>query len=137
MIAVHPAPHAPAIRLLALLCLILALSGCTRHIIHQRTDTSRDYTYIEFSRSKAPYTHQGQVGGEHTTFIKVLGFEGDRFAVEMQQQGDVGFTVYGEGVRIARNMSAYSVNVDAPETFMTVEISALSYGEYILTISKE
>lgn len=129
--------HRPTLRLLALLFLFLVLCGCSRHLIYQRAETSRDFTYIDFSRNSAPYIHQGQVGGEHSTFIKVLCFEGDHFSIGMEQQGDAGFTVYGEGVRVDRDQSIYAVTIDAPETLFIVDVSAVSYGDYVLTISKE
>jgi len=98
---------------------------------------SRDFTYVEFSRDKTPYNHQGLVGGEHSTYIKVLGFEGDCFTVEMQQKGDAGFTVFSKGGRVERDRLFYRVTVIAPSDLFTIEISALSYGDYVLTITKE
>lgn len=97
---------------------------------------SQDFTYVELSRDTTPYVHRGQVGGEHSTYIKVLGFYGDGFTVEMQQEGDAGFTVFGEGVRIERDKSSYRVTVNAPSDLFTIDISALSYGDYVLTITK-
>ena len=125
------------LRLLIFFTLFSLTAGCSnQHIIHQQVALSRDFTYVELSRDITPYVHQGQVGGEHSTYIKVLGFEGDCFTVEMQQKGDAGFTVFGEGVRIERDKSSYRVTVNAPSDLFTIEISALSYGDYVLTITK-
>lgn len=127
------------LRLLVLFSLLVFTAGCSsRHIIHQHVALSQDFTYVEFSRDKTPYIHQGQVGGgEHSTYIKVLGFEGDCFTVEMQQKGDAGFTVFSEGSQVERSKPLYRVTVNAPSALFTVNISALSYGDYVLTITKE
>ena len=126
------------LRLLILFTLLAFTAGCSnRHIIHQQIALSRDFTYVEFSRDKTPYIHQGQVGGEHSTYIEVLGFEGDCFTVEMQQKGDAGFTVVSEVSRVERDRSFYSVTVDAPSDLFTVRVSAISYGDYFLTITKK
>ena len=55
----------------------------------------------------------------------------------MQQEGDAGFSVYGEGVVVHRTAAMTKVLVEAKDSLFTVEISALSYGDYVLTISKE
>lgn len=129
---------AQLLRLLALFSLIVFIAGCSnRHIIHQQATVSRDFTYVEFSRDRTPYIHQGRVGGEHSTYIKVLGFKGDCFTVEMQQEGDAGFTVFSEGGQVERERSLYRVTVIALSDLFTIEISALSYGDYVLTITKE
>ncbi len=130
----HPAQ---ILKLLALTALLVFIPGCSnRHIIYHQTALSRDYTYVTFSRDTAPYVHQGQVGGEHSTFIKVLGFQGDCFTIEMQQKGDAGFTVYTEGGQIEQGGSLYRVSVNALSDLFTIEISALNYGDYALTITK-
>ena len=128
-------PYRSVLRFLAALFILFTLYGCARHVVHQRDETSRDFTYISFSQETSPYVHKGQVGGEHSTFVKVLGFAGDRFTVKMQQQGDAGFTVYGEGVLINRDKSIFNISVDAADTLFTVEVSALNYGDYTLTIT--
>lgn len=130
-------PRCRALLCLACFVFICSLSGCDGHLIHHWQETSRDYTYIDFSRNSSPYKFKGQVGGEHSTFVKALGFQGDRFTVEMQQAGDAGFTVYGEGVLVHRTAAMTKVLVEAKDSLFTVEISALSYGDYVLTISKE
>lgn len=126
------------LRLLVLFTLLIFTAGCSsRHIIYQQAVVSRDFTYVEFSRDSTPYIHHGQVGGEHSTYIKVLGFKGDCFTVEMQQEGDAGFTVFSEGVQVERQRSFYRVTVIALSDLFTVEISAFTYGDYVLTIIKE
>lgn len=138
MRTIHFACFARPLRLLVLFTLLVFTAGCSsRHIIHQQVALSRDFTYVEFSRDTTPYVHRGQVGGEHSTYIKVLGFEGDRFTVKMQQQGDAGCTVFSEGGQVERDKSLYRVSVNAPSDLFTIRISALSYGDYILTITKE
>lgn len=125
------------LRLLIFFTLFSLITGCSnQHIIHQQVALSRDFTYVELSRDTTPYIHRGQVGGEHSTYIKVLGFYDDCFTVEMQQKGDAGFTVFGEGVRTERDKSSYRVTVNAPSDLFTIQISALSYGDYVLTITK-
>ena len=130
-------PRRRALRGLASFVCICSLCGCGGHLIHHWQETSRDYTYIDFSRNSSPYQFRGQVGGEHSTLVKALGFQGDRFTVEMQQEGDAGFSVYGEGVVVHRTAAMTKVLVEAKDSLFTVEISALSYGDYVLTISKE
>ncbi len=130
-------PLRRTIRYLASFLLIVILCGCTGHLIHHWQETSRDYTYIDFARDPSPYRFRGQVGGEHSTFVKVLGFQGDRFTVELQQDGDAGFIVYGEGVVVRRTTEITQVMTEATDALFTVEISALSYGDYLLTITKQ
>ena len=138
MRTIHCTCVARFLRLLILLALLAFTAGCSnQHIIHQQGALSRDFTYVELSRDTTPYVHQGLVGGEHSTYIKVLGFEGDCFTVEMQQKGDAGFTVFSEGGRVERDKSFYRVTVNAPSDLFTIKISALSYGDYVLTITKE
>ena len=138
MRAIHCTCLARSLRFLILLASLAFTAGCSnRHIIYQHVALSRDFTYVELSRDTTPYVHQGQVGGEHSTYIKVLGFEGDCFTVEMQQKGDAGFTVFSEGGRVEKDRSFYRVAVNAPSDLFTIEISALSYGDYVLTITKE
>lgn len=122
---------------LASILLLVSLCGCTGHLIHHWQETSRDYSYIDFSRNPSPYRFKSQVGGEHSTFVKVLGFQGDRFTVELQQNGDAGFIVYGEGVVVRRMAEITQVMTEATDALFTVEISAVSYGDYLLTITKQ
>ncbi|OEU61455.1 MAG: hypothetical protein BA870_09030 [Desulfuromonadales bacterium C00003094] len=124
-------------RWLAASLLTFTLCGCTRHLIHHWQETSRDYTYIDFSRNPSPYKFSGQVGGEHTTYLKVLGFKGDHFTIAMQQEGDAGFTVYGEGLVTRRTAMIHDVIIEGTDALLTIEISAYSYGDYVLTISKK
>lgn len=118
------------------LLLLFVLSGCADHVIYHQQKTSRDYTYIDFSRNSSPYLFRGQVGGEHMSFIKVLGFQGDRFTVTMRQSGDAGFTVYGEDACVRRSGTTAEVAIKAIDALFVIEISALSYGDYELEIAK-
>jgi hypothetical protein len=120
---------------LASFLILFTLSGCTGQLIHHWQETSRDYTYIDFSRNPSPYKFSGQVGGEHITYVKVLGFKGDHFTVAMQQEGDAGFIVYGEGVTVRQRAGIAHVKTEATDSLFTIQISALSYGDYVLTIT--
>lgn len=124
------------IKFLFALLIGFSLTACAPHVIYQHAYTSRDFTYLEFARNTAPYVHKDQVGGEHSTFIKVLGFEGDHFTVEMKKIGDAGFTVYGDGVRVHRTSQRTDIQVESENSLFTVEISAMTYGEYELKIVK-
>ena len=126
-----------ALRGLASFLILFALCGCSGHLIHHWQETSRDYTYIDFSRNPSPYKFSGRVGGEHTTYLKVLGFKGDHFTIEMQQVGDAGFSVHGEGATVYKKDKITHVISEATDALITVEISALSYGDYVLTITPE
>ncbi len=130
-------PLRQTIRSLAYFLLIAILCGCTGHLIHHWEETSRDYTYIDFSRDPSPYKFSGIVGGEHSTFVKVLGYHGDRFTVAMQQEGNATFNVYGEGVTLRRTGEITQVTTVATDDLFTVEISAMTYGDYLLTITKQ
>ena len=126
-----------AMRWLTAALLTFTLCGCTGHLIHHWEETSRDYTYIDFSRNPSPYRFSGIVGGEHSTFVKVLGYHGDRFTVAMQQEGDASFNVYGEGVTLRQKGEITQVMTVATDALFTVEISAMTYGNYRLTITKQ
>ncbi len=130
-------PLRQTIRSLTSFLLIAILCGCTGHLIHHWQETSRDYTYIDFSRNPSPYKFSGIVGGEHSTFVKVLGYHGDRFSVAMQQEGDASFNVYGEGVTLRRTGEITQVMTEATDALFTIEISAMTYGDYRLTITKQ
>lgn len=60
---------------LASFLILFTLFGCSGHLIHRWQETSRDYTYIDYSRTPSPFKFSGQVGGEHTTYVKILGLE--------------------------------------------------------------
>lgn len=122
---------------LGFVLLLLVLSGCAEHVLYHQQGTSRDYTYIEFARNSSPYIFRGQVGGEHMTFVKVLGFQGERYTVAMRQDGDADFSVYGEGVRVLRKGATAEVEIIAIDALFEIEISALSYGDYELVVVKK
>lgn len=120
---------------------MLVLAGCApQHILHYREAVSRDYTTITFSENSSPFRHKSQVGGEHMSFVKVLGFEGDVFIVELTSaEGDVGCHITGEDIRVERDLSGgnkQTVTVLSGEVLFSVAVSAHPYGEYVLQISK-
>lgn len=120
---------------LAAFLILFTLCGCSGHLIHHWQETSRDYSYIDFARNSSPYTVSSRVGGEHITYVKILGFKGDHFTVEMQQEGNAGFIVHGEGATVSKKGKITHVLIEATDTLVMIEISALSYGDYVLTIT--
>ena len=123
--------------LIALVSLSAGQPAFSAQVIHRFEKVSRDFTYVAFSRDASPYIHKGKVGGEHSTFIRVLGFEGDVFLVKMKKTGDAGYAVYGEGVQIERQGLWKRVCVKSESALFTVDISAMTYGEYRLLIEKK
>ncbi|WP_148204277.1 hypothetical protein [Syntrophotalea carbinolica] len=119
---------------------MLVLSGCApSHILHYREDVSRDFTTISFSANRAPYYHRSQVGGEHMSFVQVLGFEGAVFRIELiLEVGNVDCSIYGEGVVVESDPAGDNtqiVTVVDGEVLFSVGLSAYPYGEYTLKIS--
>ena len=52
-------------------------------------------------RNKAPYENVWEVGGEHMTFYKILGFEGGGFNVTVEAlEGYVSWSLMGDGVSV-------------------------------------
>lgn len=120
---------------------MLVLPGCApSHILHYREDVSRDFTTITFSGTTAPFRHKAQVGGEHMSFVNVLGFAGDVFLVELTaEMGDVGCSVSGEGIVVESDPAGGNkqmVTIAGGESLFTVALFAHPYGEYVLQISK-
>ncbi|MBU1341472.1 MAG: hypothetical protein KKE44_04275 [Proteobacteria bacterium] len=119
--------------------LTLFLSCSPSHILNYKEDVSRDYTYIDFVRNPEPFKVTSEVGGEHIRYIKILGFEGDKFLVELTQiKGDVMFNLSGLGFDIkkcpANNIETALVR--DMETIISIAVYAHPYGEYTLTITK-
>ncbi len=112
------------------------------HVIRQQKDVSRDFTFIHFGHNKSPYVHQGEVGGEHISYIRVLGQAGDRFTVKVEAlTGDLYDIVTGDGIKVAshtsKKTSQYEVSVSGRDTLFSVELSAHPYAEYKLIITKQ
>ncbi len=113
--------------------------GCRSHIIHRYEEVSRDYTYLEFYRNPQPCRLQGIIGGEHQTFINVLGFTGDRYSVSMVDKEDhPSFAVSGDGIKVSGTPENNEkiVEIEAMETFFSIAVYAHPYGEYQMTIKK-
>lgn len=129
--------------LILLLCLwSISLQGCAEsHILLHREGLSRTWIYIDFSRNKDPYETISNVGGEHMTFYKILGFEGDEFHVTIETlEGNVFWGVEGDGVLIESlpggDTEKRSVTVVASEAIFTIDFSAHPFGGYKLKVEK-
>lgn len=112
---------------------------CRPHIIHRYEEVSRDYTYLEFHRDKQPCQLKGIIGGEHQTFINVLGFAGDKYSVSLFEQAEhPSFTISGEGFKVSRSAenNEQIVEIEAMETFFSIEVYAYPYGKYKMIIRK-
>lgn len=123
--------------LAVLICFLF--SGCSpSHILHYKEDVSRDYTYIDFSRNPSPFQVTSFVGGEHTRYIKILGFEGDKFIVELTPaQGNTMFSISGQGFDTRQiHDGMKTVLVRDVETIISIALSAHPDGEYTLNINK-
>ena len=121
---------------------VSVFTGCAApYILHQRKDVSRDWTYLDFSRTNRPFVTRSAVGGEHMTFYRVIGFQNDRFIITLTPlTGDLFFSAAGEGVHVeSLSGGAHrkkTVAVLAEEAVFSVELSAHPYGEYQLEIKK-
>lgn len=120
---------------------MLLLAGCApSHVFHTAEDVSRDFTYITFSQNSAPFQHASQVGGEHMSFIKVLGFEGEIYVVELTcKEGRCDYHISGDGVLIEKDPAgpdSRTVTVLARDALFSVAVSAHPYGDYALKITK-
>ena len=114
-------------------------STCSSHIIHRYDNVSRDYTYLEFYRNSQPCKLQGRIGGEHQTFIKVLGFSGDRYSVSLTKITDSpDFNISGDGIKVSNTTKSNEkiIEIEAMETFFSINVSAYPYGKYQMTITK-
>ncbi|WP_321492066.1 hypothetical protein [uncultured Desulfobacter sp.] len=120
----------------------LLVQGCSKsHILFQREGISRTWIYIDFTKNETPYENQSIVGGEHMTFYKVLGFEGDEFVVTVETiEGNVMWGVMGDQVNIEpvreSNTEKKYVTVVDTEAIFTIDFSAHPFGQYKLTIEK-
>ena len=113
--------------------------GCSpSHIMSYEEDVSRDYTYIDFARNTDPFTSESQVGGEHIKYIKILGFEGDKFLIEfIPFEGEPMYNLSGQGFDTKKSRDQMeTVFVRDMETIISLSISAHPYGEYTVTITK-
>ncbi|WP_019614203.1 hypothetical protein [Psychromonas ossibalaenae] len=113
--------------------------ACRSHIIHRYEEVSRDYTYLEFYRNPQPCRLQGIIGGEHQTFINVIGFTGDRYSVSLIEKEDhPSFSISGDGIRVsaAPESNEKIVEIEVMETFFSIAVYAYPYGEYQMTIKK-
>lgn len=121
---------------------VVLFTGCVpSHVLHHHDDVSRDYTYITFSRNRSPYRLESQIGGEHVSSFRVLGFEGDIYQVEIDSRvGDVDCYISGEGIHVERDpatINKQTVTVLERDCVFSVALSAYPYGEYMLRISKQ
>ncbi len=111
-------------------------------LLHQEMQTSRDTSYISFHNNDSPFVFAGIVGGEHTSIYKLLGFAGQVYQITfISIEGDSSANIYGDGfakfkVR-HKNSTLTQVDVIAEQVFVTIDISALTYGEYKLIIEKK
>ncbi len=126
---------------LSIVFIMIFLTGCSSHRIHQWEDVSQDCTYISFVNKTTPFRLTSQVGGEHTSFIKVLGFEGEMFEVAHHSlAGEVMVGISGQGIEIVdpgrTGTGKETVLVVDRESIFTVDLSAHPYGEYELTITR-
>jgi hypothetical protein len=113
--------------------------GCSpSHILRYEEDVSRDYTYIDFARNTGPFNIESQVGGEHIKYIKILGFEGDKFLINFKPlKGEPMYNLSGQGFDTKKcRTQMETVFVRDLETIISLALSAHPYGEYSLTITK-
>lgn len=112
---------------------------CLPHIMHRAEKVSRDYTYLEFYRNTGPCRFQGVIGGEHQTFINVIGFSGDRYSVSLiDKKNETSFSISGDEIKVSRQKSENEqiIEIEAMQTFFSISPSAYPYGEYQITIKK-
>lgn len=124
----------------AFLIFILFTSGASAdQVLNRIEEVSRDTQWIRVSDT--PYQITSIVGGEHTSIYKVLGFEGERYYLQFDSiEGDASpsFDFDGVTVESITDTLPYSANILVEENaiFFSISYSAMSYGEYQLTISK-
>lgn len=114
-------------------------NDCLPHIMHRAEKVSRDYTYLEFYRNTGPCRFKGIIGGEHQTFINVVGFSGDRYSVSLiEKKNEPSFSISGDGIKVSRQKreNEIIVEIEAMQTFFSISPSAYPYGEYQITIKK-
>lgn len=117
---------------------IVLFSCSPSHILHYKENVSRDYTYIDFARNPDPYEITSSVGGEHIRYIKILGFEGDKFIVTlMPHKGDIQLDISGTGFDTRECQTRMeTIFVRDLEAIISLAIHANPYGEYTLNINK-
>lgn len=113
-------------RFIVIWMVLLGLVGCSPHVIATKTGISRDTTYIEFASDSSPFVFEGVVGGEHTTSIVVLGFEGEDYLIELLESDDnVSFYVSSDdGATIVREGTKVRVEINAAESFVQISFNA-------------
>ncbi|MDJ0836708.1 MAG: hypothetical protein QNK37_09330 [Acidobacteriota bacterium] len=128
-------------RWIILMAMAFCLSGCRSHVLTDKTELSRDHTYISFQKLKKPYVRKGEVGGEQISFIKIIAFAGDRFDVAVTSTGGrLDLYVEGEGVRVEDSdeqdvKKRVTVAEDRLETFVEISLTAHPAANYTLTVT--
>ena len=113
--------------------------SCHAHVIHTQQEASRDFNYLEFQRNNQACQLKGKIGGEHQTYINVLGFAGDQFSVSLVESVEQpGFTISGEGLKVlpTADKTFQVIEIEARQTFFSIEVFGYPYAEYKMIIQK-
>ena len=100
--------------------------------------TSRDHYYINIDNTETPFKTKDVVGGEHTNYYHVLGFEGESFIVILLSEDDsLSYSISGEGFSRIKRPKGEVVTVNTLSSWITIETSAHpETAEYQLIVKK-
>jgi hypothetical protein len=122
-----------------LILIILTLPVSAAQTLHRTEGVSRDNQWVRVDNT--PFQITSIVGGEHISHYHVLGFSGERYQLQFDSiEGDASpnFEFDGVTVESISDTAPYSatVLVEQDALFFSISYSAISYGEYRLTITK-
>lgn len=124
---------------------VTALAACSSNpVIYHTEELSRDYTYLDISQNSSSYIVESQVGGEHQSIYKILGFKGERFTISIESiDGEAMHSLDGDGFRVfnyysdeEKNIRVEEVEVTTMDTWVTFSLYAHPQAEYKLTVTK-
>lgn len=115
------------------------LMGCSpSHVLYQIQDGKQFFTYVDFQRNHKTYELSDTVNPELLKTLKILGFEGDKYLIELSPQKDtLSFQVTGSGFDLRQCTDhMHTVLVRARESLFAVTVKGPSGTGYHLKITR-
>lgn len=118
---------------------VIFLWGCSpSHVLYQTLGEKEAFTYLDFQRNHKTYEISDSIDSSLVKTIKVLGFAGDKYLIELSPEIDeLSFEVAGSGfdIRLCTD-HMNTVLIRERESLFSITVNGPSGTDYDLKITR-